>query len=140
MRKFNWFMLGILFSQAMFAQVKLGAKAGYLYSDASGDLDSRHYNGYTVGITSCIPVGSSSNIIGELLFSKRGYAVDNSVYRRFCGIIRSPPRRNERTAKVAVPAAPATSPTDVKIPEPTVEPTPIAIIPASVIFRVSFTA
>lgn len=79
MRKFSWFMLGILFSQAMFAQVKLGAKAGYLYSDASGDLDSHHYNGYTVGITSCIPVGSSSNIIGELLFSKRGYAVDNSV-------------------------------------------------------------
>ena len=39
-------------------------------------------------------------------------------------------------ASAALPAAPATSPTDVNIPEPTVEPTPIAIIATSEIFRV----
>lgn len=73
------FALFVLSCPRLSAQVKLGAKAGYLFSSASGDIDIRHYDGYTVGLTGCIPVGSSSNIIGEVLYSKRGYKMDNSV-------------------------------------------------------------
>ncbi len=74
-----FFALFVLLCPNSFAQVKLGAKAGYLYSSASGDIDMRHYDGYTVGLTSSFPVGPSSNVIGELLFSKRGYNIDKSV-------------------------------------------------------------
>jgi len=46
---------------------------------------------------------------------------------RFCGIMMRPPMRNARMARIGVPAAPATAPTEVKIPDPMVVPTPRAI-------------
>jgi hypothetical protein len=48
-----------------------------------------------------------------------------------------PPRRNARTDITPDPAAPATPPTEVKIPEPTVVPTPIAMMLAKESFLFS---
>lgn len=59
------------------SQVRIGAKAGYLNSKI--ELGAHHYGGYSLGATGSIPVGSFSNIIAELLFSKRGYSYDNAV-------------------------------------------------------------
>lgn len=70
----------IMYSVCSLGQIGLGGKIGYSHTHTANAIRGKSYDSFNGGLTSSWKVSNVFHVNGDILFTGRGYEVDNGVY------------------------------------------------------------